>query len=146
LSAVRLGESEVTDQPVDLAAVEPPAPSTLTMVVTNATGEVSGSVGQASGVSQRQPVPNARIVLFADDERQWTPHSRSVKSVVAAADGTFTVPSVLPGRYLVAASPWMDAGAWLDPDTLRRLRDAAQRVIVEPRGKSTVSIAIGGDR
>jgi hypothetical protein len=149
LSAVRLGESDVTDQAVDLAAVEPPAPSTLTMVVTNATGEISGTAfaaGQPSGLSQRQPFPNARIVLFPDDERQWTPRSRLIKSVVAAADGTFTVPSVLPGRYLVAGSAWMDAGAWLDPDALRRLRDAAQRVVVEPRVKSNVSVAIGGDR
>jgi hypothetical protein len=161
LAAVRLGESDVTDQPIDLAALEPPTAGTLAIVVTNATGELSGTaiaagqasglpnsgaVAQASGLPRAQPVPNARIVVFPEDERQWRPDSRLVKSVLADADGKFSVASLLPGRYLVSAAAWMDAGAWLDPDTLRRLRDTAQHVVIEARGKTSVTIPTGGDR
>jgi len=142
LMSVRLGEREIIDIPLDLAAADPAPEGPLTMVVTNTTGEITGSAIDA----RKQPVPNARIVLYPDDETQWQPASRFIRGLLASADGTFSMSSLLPGRYLVAAVEWMDNGAWLDPDTLRRLRAFARPVVVEPHAKSSVTVTVGGGR
>ena len=142
LVSVRLGDQEIVDTPIDLAAADRQPGDSLTMVVTHATGQMSGSV--ADGKSR--PIPNARIVLFPDDETQWQPASRFVRSLLASADGTFTTSSLLPGSYLLAAAEWMDPGAWLDPDVLRGLRPHAQRVVIEPNGKLSVTVTLGDAR
>jgi hypothetical protein len=142
LASVRLGEQDIIDNPLDLTALDSAPEGPLTMVVTDATGELAGLAIDA----RKQPVPNARVVLYPDDETQWRPASRAIRSVLASADGTFSTSSLLPGRYLLAAVEWMDNGAWLDPDTLRRLRPAAQRIVVEPHGKLSVSVTVGGAR
>ncbi len=113
------------------------------MAVTNATGEIAGTAIDP----RKQPMPNARLVLYPDDEAQWRPTSRGIRSFLAAADGRFSTSSLVPGSYLLAAVEWMDNGAWFDPgETLRRLRTTAQRVVVEAHGKLSVNVTVGGAR
>jgi hypothetical protein len=139
LVSVRLGEQEIIDTPIDLAAAEAPSERPLTMVVTRATGDISGSAIDA----QKQPVPNARIVVFPEDPQLWTPSSRFVRNVLADHNGAFAMASLLPGKYFVAGVPWMDSGAWLDPETLGRLRVQAQPVVISAGEKLSVTVTAG---
>jgi hypothetical protein len=71
------------------------------------------------------------------------PSSRFVRNVLADHNGAFAMASLLPGKYFVAGVPWMDSGAWLDPETLGRLRAQAQPVVVSAGEKLSVTVTAG---
>jgi len=137
VSSVRLGESDITDVPTDLKPTEPPVE--LVVIVTNNTGAINGVVIDA----QKRPVPNGRVVVFPEDERQWTARSRFLKAALAGIDGAYSIGSLVPGKYFVCALEWLDDGAWLDPDALRRMRAFASPVIVTGADRQTIALMIG---
>ncbi len=137
LSSVRLGESDVTDVPTSVTPTD--AAAELVFVVTNSTGVVSGKLIDA----QKRPRPNGRIVVFSDDERQWTARSRFVKATLAGVDGAYSIGSLLPGKYLIGAVDWLDEGAWLDPDVLTRLRAVASPVTIKGSDRPTITLTLG---
>lgn len=137
LSSVRLGESDITDMPMDVKAADPAVE--LVVVVTNNTGTIGGMLTDA----RKRAVPNGRVVVFPDDERQWTVRSRFLKTSLAGIDGSYSVGSLLPGKYLICALDWLDEGAWLDPDLLRRLRAFASPISVKGHDRQTIALALG---
>jgi len=57
------------------------------------------------------------------------------------SDGTFTLPSVVPGRYVVIAlERW--GIRWLDPDVLRTYTPQGQAIEVQPNGKYKVTVQV----
>jgi len=137
VSSVRLGDSDITDVPTDVKPTEPPVE--LVVVVTNNTGAINGVVTDA----RKRPVPNGRVVVFPEDERQWTARSRFVKAALSGIDGAYSIGSLVPGKYLGCALDWLDEGAWLDPDALRRLRAFASPVTVKGADRQTIALTIG---
>jgi hypothetical protein len=137
LSSVRLGESDITDTPMDVKPADPAVE--LVLVVTNDTGTIGGMLTDA----RKRAVPNGRVVVFSDDERQWTARSRFLKASLAGVDGSYSVGSLLPGKYLVCAVDWLDDGAWFDPDVLRRLRAFASPISVKGHDRQTIALTLG---
>jgi hypothetical protein len=140
LSSVRLGETDITDIPTEVMPAEPALE--LVVVITRNTGAIDGTLTDA----RKRPLPNGRVVVFPDDERQWTARSRFLKTSLAGIDGTYSIGSLLPGKYLICAVDWLDEGAWLDPDLLRRLRAFAVPITVKGGDRQTIALMIGEPR
>ena len=137
LLSVRLGETDITDVPMDVKPADPAVE--LIVVVTNHTGAISGTLTDA----RKRLVPNGRVVVFPDDQRQWTVRSRFVKTSLAGIDGSYSIGSLLPGKYLICGLDWLDDGAWLDPDVLRRLRAFASPVTIKGDDRQTIALTLG---
>ena len=136
LKAVWLDEQEITDSVYDFRAGD--APRTLRLVVTNRTGSVAGAVTGERG----RPVGDARVVVFADDERKWGPWSRFVRSVAVSAEGRFTLEGLLPGDYRVCAVESLEDDAWTDPSVLRGLLPMAVLLAVAEQTSQTLTLTL----
>ena len=136
LKAVWLDEQEITDSVYDFRAGD--QPRTLRLVITNRTGSVAGTVTGERG----RPVGDARVVVFADDERRWGLWSRFVRSAAVSAEGRFKLEGLLPGDYLVCAVESLEDDAWTDPSVLRGLRPMAVPLAVAERASQTLTLTL----
>jgi hypothetical protein len=130
------GDQEISDTPIDITAAAPPAP--LRIVVTSETGTVGGVARDAKGA----PLAGARIVVFGDDEREWGPRSRVIKTAETSADGRYQVRGLLPGKYSVAAVSFLENFAWFDAGVLRQLKSGAQSIDVTANGRHAVDLVV----
>jgi protocatechuate 3,4-dioxygenase beta subunit len=136
VKGVWLGETDVTDTPVDFRTGD--WPGSLRVVLTTNTGTLSGTATNARGAV----VSRARVVVFPEDSRQWTTNSRFIRTVQADRDGTYSFAGLLPGRYLACALDYLDDGAWNDADVLAALKTTATPVTVVEHGRATVSLKV----
>jgi hypothetical protein len=131
---VSLDGKDITDTGSDFVAG--PQPLTVTIVVTDKTGALAGSVTDGDGRAH-----SYRVVAFPEDERRWSEHSRFIKVTSPRTDGTFNVDGLLPGKYIVVAAVLSD-GEWFDPDVLRRLQKGATAVPVTAGDTMTVKLQV----
>jgi protocatechuate 3,4-dioxygenase beta subunit len=90
-------------------------------------------------------VESSSIVVFPSDVDRRFPRSRYVKTVDADSDGEFTVTSLPPGSYLVAAVEAADGDAtadWTDPDALEEIASLAERVTLGEGQRATLSLRV----
>ena len=76
-------------------------------------------------------VESSSVVVFPSDAGRRYPRSRYVKTVDADSDGRFTLASLPPGDYLIAAVETGDGDAsasWATPDALEPLAPIAERI------------------
>jgi hypothetical protein len=118
LKAVTVDGTDVTDTPVELSAL---ADKTVEIVLTQRRAEINGGVTDLRG----QPARDYVVVLFPDDEAQWTPFSRFIAMARPDQEGRFKLSGVPPGRYLAAAVDYLEPGEERNPETLSRLRTSA---------------------
>ena len=128
LKAVLLDGKDVTDTLLDFGTY---TGKPLEVVLTQRKGEVNGSVQNDRG----QPASAYRVVLFPEDERQWTPFSRSIATGRPDQQGRFTIRNLPPARYLAVAVESLETGEERNPETLSRLRGAATTIEL-PEGES----------
>jgi hypothetical protein len=88
------------------------------------------------------PVSDYTAIVFAADERRWTPESRFIASERPDHNGRFRVSGLPPGGYLAAAIEWVEEGRWLDPQYLRELRREAVPLSLEPGGAADVRLTL----
>jgi len=119
LKAVLLGGKDVTDTLLDFGTAY--AGKTVEVVLTQRKGEVSGIVQNDRG----QLTSDYRVVVFPEDEAQWTPFSRSFALGGPDQQGRFTIRNLPPARYLAAAVESLEQGEDRNPEVLSRLRGAA---------------------
>ena len=63
-----------------------------------------------------------RVLLFPEDEQQWTPFSRYFAVGEPDQQGRFTIGNLPPARYLAVAVESLESGDDRNPETLSRLR------------------------
>lgn len=136
LRSVTIDGTDVTDAAMDFRGA--PAPVQARIVVTAATGSVTGVAHDAEG----RPAERARIVVFVDDERAWGWRSRQVHSVETDAGGRFTLDGILAGRYRAVAVPFLDDRSWMDATLLERLKPLATEVVVDGAGRVTIALGV----
>jgi hypothetical protein len=122
LKAVLLDGKDVTDTLLDFGTAYAGKP--VEVVLTQRKGEVSGVVQDDRG----RQTSDYRVVLFPEDERQWTPFSRAFASGGPDQQGRFTIGNLPPARYLAVAVESLEPGDERNPETLSRLRGVATTV------------------
>ncbi len=98
-------------------------------------------VGRVDGTAllENKPVSGVMVVLAPEDPAHHTAFFRRDQS---DSDGTFTLNSVLPGRYTVVA---IQDGWKLDyhsPDVLKRFMAQGTPVQVAPHGKYDIKVKV----
>ncbi|MEI6246530.1 MAG: hypothetical protein WCQ64_15990, partial [Acidobacteriota bacterium] len=78
---------------------------------------VSGTLQDATGSA----TSDYYVVVFAADQRFWTPQSRRIQAARPGTDGHFVFRNLPPGDYRVIALADIEQGAWYDPALLRQL-------------------------
>ncbi|MEI6245020.1 MAG: carboxypeptidase-like regulatory domain-containing protein, partial [Acidobacteriota bacterium] len=138
LKSAMAGGRDALDFALEVKPNEDVADITLTM--TNKTQELSGTLTD----SQNQPATDYSVIVFSVDPQYWTPQSRRIMSVRPGTDGKFTIRTLPPGDYLMAAVTDVEPGSWFDPDFLQQLRPASARVTLIEGDKKTQDLRIGG--
>jgi hypothetical protein len=95
--------------------------------------ELSGTLLDGRGA----PATDYTIIVFAADQKYWTPTSRRIRTARPATDGGFTVRTLPPGEYRLATVVDPEPGVWTDPDYLGQL-DAASISIRLAAGEKKV--------
>lgn len=120
-SAIVAGR-DVLDFPLEVKPNEDVADLTLTM--STRTQELSGTLTDA----MNQPATDYSVIVYSAEPQYWTPQSRRIVSVRPGTDGRFTVRSLPPGDYLMAAVTDVEPGEWFDPEFLQQLRGSSVSV------------------
>ena len=111
----------------------------VTATFTNKPSELSGTLQDGSG----KPTSAYTIVLYAADQRFWTPQSRRILSTRPSTSGTFTFRDLPAGDYKLAAIEDAEPDSWFDPAFLRQLIGASMSVTIVEGEKKTQDIKIG---
>jgi uncharacterized protein (DUF2141 family) len=96
---------------------------------------------QLSGVVRngaRQPDATASVMAFPADRALWTDYSSSPRRLRVSrstSTGSFTMPTLPPGDYLVVAISDTDGGSFPDPKFLEKISSLATRVTID-RGQT----------
>jgi hypothetical protein len=92
------------------------------------------------------PVSDYAVYVFPVDRDKWFNGSRWLKLVRSATDGTFRVPSLPPGDYMMAAVDRVDltssGGDLLDADLLESLVSRATRATLGEGQSHTVTLRL----
>jgi hypothetical protein len=112
-ASVTIGGRDVMGQAVDLFPGSPP----IQISYKPALGSVRGKVDDA-----------ASTIVLIPEQVTTMGFGRMAQ---AKADGTFQIPGVAPGSYVIAALSGMDQRAKLDPTVLAKVASSGARVRVE---------------
>jgi hypothetical protein len=133
LTQVWLDDTEITDTVTDFRISN--VPRRLRMVISDATGTVTGTVRSRAGAASAY-----EVILFPEAEKSRSATSRFVHRASPRADGTFIVTGLLPGRYIAAGVDYLDDGTWNDPEVLKRLAAGGTPLTVTAGGAETLTL------
>ena len=141
IKSVNVSVAQPAFVPIDVPASGNTEIVDVTLVLSKAAAALSGAI---VGDSSQEP-SGTRVVLFATDESRWYTQSPYVVSVTAEG-GRFSLDSVAPGEYFVAAVPAGDidvtAGELRDPDLLRQLSAEARRITLSEGARRTLELRV----
>ena len=89
------------------------------ITLSDQTTEIAGAITDATGA----PSFNHTVVIFASDDRFWTPRSRRIQTVRSDTNGRYRVRGLPAGEYVVAIGP-PDIEARQPPSSLLRTLSA----------------------
>jgi hypothetical protein len=131
VKSMSLGGIDASDLAIDIGG-EQAVP--LTVVLTDRTTEVSGSVAAAAAAP-------AYVVVFPADSGTWTP--RRIRRAETDARGRFRILGLPPGdRYFAVAVRDLDDGQELDPEFLQRVQPLATSLDLPPEARRTVDLQV----
>ena len=116
---------DMTHAPFDTSAAD--VLPDITITVTNAIPELSGSVRDGGGIKRDDTV----VIAFPAERAQWRNaglHPERMRSAPVSATGTYSITTLPAGSYLIAAIPKTLAATWRDPDFLERVERQASTV------------------
>jgi len=132
VKSIYLDRVDVDGQAIDMSG----GTRQLQVVLTDHVSSVTGMVVDRNG----RTLPGYSVVLFADDERRWTPNSRFVIAGQSSQAGQFRLKDVPPGEYLAVAVPNLPFRAWTNAEVLLRLQGVATKLTVNEGEQKTISI------
>jgi hypothetical protein len=113
----------------------------VVVTVTGQSAEMNGSVRDSSGV----PAGRTQVICFPADPAGWRrygPQPDRIRSIAAGVDGTFRIPRLPAGDYLVVAVEPALAERWTDPAFLERAAPVAKRVSLDWGGTATQDLIV----
>jgi hypothetical protein len=108
------------------------------VTLTNTVSELSGTLTDNAG----KPAHGFTIVVAASDTRYWTPRSRRIVVARPSPDGRYTIRSLPPGAYVIAAVSDLEDGAQYDPEFLRTLSAVSVPVTIMEGAKVTQNLRV----
>lgn len=135
LKSVRLGGVEIIDTPIEITGKDIDG---LEIVLSPRLTELSGIVVDSRGA----PVPEAVVVVFADDRDQWRQGTRQVATARAAADGRFSLRTLPPASYVAVALAALESGEETNPDALEMWRKGAANFTLREGAPHTVRLQV----
>jgi hypothetical protein len=117
-----------------IVEIGPGAPVKLTLVLTQGVGNITGVA-----LKGETPAPGAMIVLVPQDPAR---NSQSFRLDQSDSDGTFTLMSVVPGRYTVVAIENGWDLQWGNPTVLKPYMAQGVVIQVEAKGKYDIKVKI----
>lgn len=125
----RLGNADVLNAPVRVLGQT----DTLDILLSPNVGEVKGVAVDAAG----QPVQGAQVVLIPQRNRQRT---ELFRPVAADSSGRFSIPSVEPGDYILAAWDSIEPYAFFDPDLIAQAERLGRPIQVTESSSQTANV------
>lgn len=122
LSSVEAQGREALDFPLEIQPGQD-----VTGVVATFTDRAT-TLGGTLQDSTGKPTADYTVVVFAEDNRYWTPMSRRIQAARPGTDGKFTFRNLPAGDYRLAAVVDPEPGQWFDPEFLRQLTAASTTV------------------
>jgi Carboxypeptidase regulatory-like domain len=110
MKRVRREGVDVTDTPLDFSSDM----DNIEIQLTNRATTVSGTVS----TDKNEVALDATVILFADDDGKWGPHSRFIESARPDQHGQFKIRGLPPGKYVAIAVEYLEPGDERDPDLL----------------------------
>jgi hypothetical protein len=117
--AVMVGGRDMIDTPIDFEVGQ--EFNGVEIVLTQKQAELTGGVTD----DKATPVIDYVAVIFPEDRRLWTAHSRFIAADRSDQTGQFHLQGLPAGRYLAAAIDYLEPGEERDPALLNRLSDRA---------------------
>jgi hypothetical protein len=136
LQSGRIGGVDLLDEPIEVRPHRNIDDATLT--VTDRPSGLEGTVRSSNGA----PALDCTIVVFAEDARSWTPHSRRIVSTRPSTDGRFTVPALPSGAYYITAVTDWDLRNVRDPALLRLLIASSRSIQIRDGETVTTSLTL----
>ena len=112
VKSIRLDDADVLNGGLHY---EPKPDQLLDVVIGTDPGILEGQVLN----EQRQPIPSAAVVLFADSPAVRITRTDMFRVSSSDRSGRFQIKGLAPGDYKVFAWEGLDKDAWLDPDFVR---------------------------
>jgi hypothetical protein len=137
LGAVKLAERDITDTAWDVPTGGREF-DRLTIVLTQKIGRVTGTIADASG----KPTDEGVVLVFADDDKLWTPGSRFVRTARPGKDARFMLTDMPAGTYRAIVRESVEDGQWEDSSFLEQLRDEAVRFNLAEGGSYTLALKL----
>lgn len=131
--AARYDGRDVLDDPIPLEGGE--TIDDVQVVLTSEVVQIDGTAVDSSG----RPFPGCMVALVPEDADL---RFRARRAVVQRTDqnGRFTVPGLLSGPYLLAATPDIDAATWLAPNGFDGLARATIPLTLVGQGKKPLTV------
>lgn len=135
LKAIKRGDVEITDTPVDVA--HGAAVSDVTIVLAKQAATLSGTV-----TNDGKPESDYTVVLFPEGQQSGAALARLVRAERPDHRGSFRITNLPPGAWLAVAVDYVEDGQWLDPAYLESLRPAVTRLALEPAEQKTLDLPL----
>lgn len=134
LKSVQFGQQEAADGEITIAAGAPPA---LTVVVSSAGAEVSGTI-KGEKDAPAQGVTVVLVPAEASKREQMTLYK------VALTDqyGKYSLTAVSPGSYKLFAWDNLEQGQWMDPEFLQSQESKGSSVTLKENSKELLDLAV----
>jgi hypothetical protein len=114
--------------------------SGVVITMTDRRTELTGTLQTPAGT----PAPDYFVIAFPSDPALWRAGSRRVKTARPATDGTFAIPDLPPGKYLLAALTDVTASHWNDPDFLRQAAPGGVPVAIGEGARVVQDLRLAG--
>ena len=136
MKRVRREGVDVTDTPLDFSSDI----DNLEIQLTNGATTVSGTVS-----TDRNAVAlDATVIVFADDDGKWGPHSRFIESARQDQQGHFKIRGLPPGKYVAIAVEYLEPGDERDPDLLAGWRRHGTSLTLSDGETRTLDLKLSG--
>ena len=134
LESAYLDGASITDAPFTLG---PGSSHTVDVIVSNRAGSVTGRVADRRG----RPIPEALVVLFAQERSLWTV-ARWTHTASSRVDGSYAIDHVIPGEYRAVAVSTLPPKAWNSPEVLELLWASSVPVHVGAKQSATETLTV----
>jgi hypothetical protein len=138
LKSVAVNGRDTLDFPLDIKPNENISGAVLTF--TDRTQELTGTLQDAMG----RPTSDYTVILFALDNRYWTPQSRRIVATRPGTDGKFAFRNLPAGQYRLTAVTDAEQGEWFDPSFLSQLVNASIALTIAEGEKKVQDVRLAG--